>query len=175
MENPYQPPVETDAAAAPTVLPQDGPVRFAGGMTAVAAVGAIGGILLMIVAFSGVAIGNYPGMMILLLGVLGFASLWVVVSLLRGVTVTMPWKWVLPLLLTPIVFVLFFPVCTASGLLTMMTIGNAGYGPSMVGLSISVIGSFTLAIACIATVIRSRYAARARQDAAIARHESASE
>ncbi len=175
MENPYQPPVEADEAAEPTVLPQDGPVRFAGGMTAVAAVGAIGGILLMVVGFGGVAMGNYPSMMILMFSVLGFASLWVVVALLRGVTVTMPWKWVLPLLLTPIVWVLFVPVCTASGLLAMMTLGNAGYGPSMVGLSISVIGSFVVAIVCIATVIRSRYAANARRDAAIARRESVTE
>tara|TARA_R110002073_G_scaffold20123_4_gene72562 strand:- start:8234 stop:8761 length:528 start_codon:yes stop_codon:yes gene_type:complete len=175
MENPYQPPGETDEAAEPLTLPAEGPVRFVGGMSSVVAVGVIGGILLMVIAFGGVAVGNSLGMMILLLSVLGFASLWIVVSLLRGVTVTMPWKWVLPLLLTPIVFVLFVPVCTASGFVAMMTIGNAGYAPSIVGLSIAVIGSFTLAIACIATVIRSRYAASARQDAAMARHESASE
>ncbi|GAA5510539.1 hypothetical protein [Novipirellula caenicola] len=175
MENPYQPPVETEEATAPTTLPVDGPVRFAGGLTAVGAVGAIGGTLLLAIASTGVAIGNYPGMLILLLGVLGFASLWGVVSLLRGVTITMPWKLVLPLLLTPIVFVLFVPVCTAGGFVAMMTIGNAGYGPSMVGVSITVIGSFTLTIISIATMIRSRYAARAREDAAIARRESTRE
>ncbi|EMI16658.1 membrane protein [Rhodopirellula maiorica SM1] len=175
MENPYQPPAETAEPAEPLTLPETGPVQFVGGMSSVAAVGVIGGIVLMIALFSGAAMGNSPIMMILMLSVLGFASLWVVVSLLRGVTVQMPWKWVLPLLLTPIVFVLFLPVCTAGGFVTMITIGNAGYGPTMVGLSISVIGSFTLTIISIAAMIRSRYAARAHHDAMTARRESASE
>ena len=181
MNNPYQPPTDTGDEVAPPEPSQPQPVRFAGGITSVLAVGSGGGIALTILLVSGgLMIGNYPSMLIIALALIGFASLLVMVSLLRGVTLTMQWKIGLSLLLTPIVFVLFVPVCTASGLATMMTLGGKGYGPTTLGLSLAVMLGFVVTIGCIAAIVRAQYAVQARRRAgkesvAIAAPESASE
>ncbi|TWU22188.1 hypothetical protein Pla52o_32430 [Novipirellula galeiformis] len=181
MNNPYQSPTDTGDEAAPPEPSQPQTVRFAGGITSVLAVGGGGGIAFMILLVSGVLmIGNYPTMLIIALALIGFASLLVMVSLLRGVTLTMQWKIGLALLLTPIVFVLFVPVCTAGGLATMVTLGAEGYGPTMLGLSLAVMLGFVVAIGCIAATVRAQYALQARRRAgkesvAITEPESASE
>ncbi len=159
MVNPYEAPLESESETPiPEAAGEDAvPVRFTGGIMAIIAIGFVGGLLIMAAAMSSTFINPF-----FLWGLIGFASLFASVSLLQGAVISVGWKFGLPLLLTPVVFVLFVPVCTVSGFAAMATLGSAGYGPSEVGMSLAVIISFTVAVGIVAAVIRSHYASKAR-------------
>ena len=157
MENPYQPPTDSGDDVLEEQVASE-PVRFAGGFTSILAICVFGG-----AAMSGLfaLLDRFPafdgGGFFLPIGMTFFIAFTLAMHLLQNVRIDPIWKFFLPLLLTPVAMVLFVPVCIASGIATMNTVGARGYGPNFLALSIAIIFSFTLCVLAIASAIRRRY------------------
>ncbi len=152
MTNPYEPHQEPAKDALPPVLLVKG--KFAGGFWSVAAIGIVGGLLVV----SGLWAGGITA--ILMPAIAWIGAIAALMFLLRGIHIEASTKVIASLLLAVPAYILYVPVCAFSAMLTRTLTGAEGYGPTFPGMVLASIVSFVGVLLLFAAGVRRRFRGR---------------
>lgn len=153
-ENPYQPPTEVATSGELEQIGLDSgrvPVGYVGGMGLVAIIGLVCGAV-----FGGLAISGWRAVFenmnpFVIVAVLWFAALGAVMSLLRGVNISIGRRIGIGVLLMPVGYALYVPICSFGAI--AMTNGYQNT-EGQFGTLLSSVITFTLVLLMLAAVVR---------------------